>query len=254
MAFSKAQSANFSSGPGRNPTLLTNVTVARETRVFDTVKAGAITVPTYDVGLPTVVVSGAQISTQSIGTAQGSTISWGENFKAAQWIIVRTWPLVDITGTGDTAVKQFSTGLPVIEGAVRGWSTGVFDHLMTGAGFDMTVNFGTTLGTIIVTDSNDEQRAHITAAKWSTPKHAGGPVPISVNFRISGPTDASGTYEEMDTSATPSAPEGTMTVSNSGGPVLSGINVINNSIQVSCNADKGGPREVYRKYTQSAAA
>jgi len=254
MAFSKAQSASFSSGPGRDPTLLTNVTVARETRVFDTVKAGAITAPTYDVGLPTVVVSGVQISTQSIGTAQGSTISWGENFKASQWVIARAWPLVDITGSGDTTVKQFSTRLPVIEGSVQGWSTGAFDHLMTGAGFDMTINFGTTLGTIILTDSNDEQRAHITAAQWSAPKHAGGPVPIRVSFRISGPTDTSGTYEEMSTSATTSAPEGAMTVSNSGGPVLSGINVINNSIQVSCNADRGGPLEVHRRYTQSAAA
>jgi hypothetical protein len=252
-SYSKAQSAAFTAAPGGYSSLLTDVLVARSTTLTPTVRAGAITSPTFDIGLPTVQIRGLQVSSQQIGKSELSTFAWGDNkFKAAQWTFTREWPLVDITGSGDTAIKEFATRLPIMKGQVRGWATGAFDHLFNGAD-NLTITYNS-IGTIVLVDNGgNETRAHVTGCSYGIPKRVGGPMPVRLSFQISGPTHGDGTFQEMDAAATTVVQSGLMTVTNTGGPALSSITVLNNVIKVDCNADAGGPLQITRTYTQSAA-
>lgn len=260
MAFATAQSANFTAGPGEDPTLLADMQIRVNRPVVNITKAGAVTAAIFESTLPRLDFSGRQLGWTSgdIGLAQASTITIAEtNWKLADFDIVRYWPLINTTGTGDNQL-QFRPALGVISGQIRGWSTGATDYLQVGGTISISLD---QIGTLVVTSSG-VKTCRILDFSIGIPKARGGPVPVAVKFQVSDDADTASTAAEFDTTATTTAPEGTLTLSFSGGPAIPSTldasiaanrNVINNLIRVSCAYTRGGPLVVYRNYVGSKA-
>lgn len=198
--------------------------------------------------LPIQNFTGLQVQ-PSIGIAQSSTFAFGAGFKVSDFVLRKTWPLVNITGSGDTEY-EWKWAMPIITGNVRGWATGATDHLQVGG--TATVVWDQ-IGTVTLTSSGDS-KANITAFRMEIPKRRGGPVPVSVGFQFSGPTDTAGTASEWHPSASlvtdDAPPAGTFSITNTGGPAPS-QNVLNHMIEVRADLSRGGPLIVRRAFRGS---
>lgn len=240
VAYSKAQSAVFAA-PGNDPTLLTDVKWRTTNPLVNITQGTALTAPFFSRKLADTIIHGIQVQ-PSIGLTQLSTLAFGSNFKVADFVLRKTWNLVNVTGSGDAGL-QFRWQMPIVTFSLRGWASGATDITQTGGTVTATLNV---IGTAICTASGDTT-CIVKSFDIGVPKRLGGPIPCSCTAQVSGLV--TGTSTEFVSSVV-DPPEATMSITNTGGPAPSS-NALNYSITVNCNMSAGGPIIVNRSYRYS---
>ena len=91
---------------------------------------------------------------------------------------------------------------------------------------------------------------HWTQIQIGIPKRTGGPVPVSGQWLMSGPS--TGDYEEfLGTTSTFDPATGNLSWTVTGGPTQGTVHAINNVISIHVPTQRGGPIEVTRQYKRS---
>ncbi len=183
--YPKAQAGGFTGLPNIN---YTSVQVLVNNRVVDVTGSNAAgtadLVRKYCFGLNTVDVIG-QGTLRAGGLCSksqlGSVDPGDFKFTPQQVSIVRTWPLIDVTGSPEgvpDTEKGWSWGISTMGGNVRG------NTVLTGPIYD---DEDTTLTIAINQVGSFAFTAAIRNTNTGVPFNRGGPIPFSFNYLVNGP-------------------------------------------------------------------
>ncbi len=207
--FPKIQSGHFTAPSGVANIHFSRVETVREEHVDDGTGSSAGASDSAKVwvhGVPTVDAVGTGHlrldADSSFALAESSTISPGLTIKSADWTLRRVWPLVDVTGSGDTE-KNWVWGLPIDMVQVRGWATSGGPGFTSNSVTVSTVidDFGTVSGTLKL---NSKQLNAMFAD--------GGPVAVAFSGRYSGAVTYTGSnFSWLFPTAPPDPVKGVLT-------------------------------------------
>lgn len=117
--------------------------------------------------------------------SQQSTITIGTfTVQLAEWTLRKTWPLVDVTGSGSSDDAEWTWGIPVYSFQARGWATGSGPVLVGTE--SVTVSFAADdIGTISWA-SSPSKLLKVDQKQLSAPLYVGGAIPTAIAGKMHG--------------------------------------------------------------------
>ena len=245
-AFSKGQfqalSAKTGAGSAAAMSLINCQLSVRRPQINMSSATGATNVVEFANGLPINDYTCMQVDS-SLGLAQLSTLAFDtmdDTTKLVDWTIGKRWTLGDLTGSGDDE-KEWHWGNPILYGYIRAWAKGDVNHALATSALTGTYNvYGTSTAAV----------CNITGLTIMGNKGRGGAMPVAIHFNATGVIDGTG---DIFAAAIVNPPEGTLTMTNSGGPAYT-FNALCYDTYLRSNAEMGGPINVFRRFRSNKAA